>query len=416
MRRTTFWLGLTVGVPCALAAQVDARLLRYPDVSATQIAFVYAGDIWTMPKTGGLATRLSSPRGEETWPRFSPDGSQIAFTGNYEGNADVYTMPATGGEAVRITHHPMPDRLQDWYPDGKSLLFASQMRSERVRYYQLHKVSAAGGLPERLPVPVGEYGAISPDGKWLSYMPYPPMTTSPRDWKGYRGGSSPDIWLFNLTTYESKNVTDSPANDVYPMWHGRTMYFLSDREPSTRYNIWAYDQDKGTLRQVTHFPDDITFPAIGPSDIVFQAGGRLYLLDLATEQSKEVRVQVASDMATVRPRIEKVSGLIQNAWLSPTGLRAAFEARGEIFTVPAEFGPVVNLTQSSGVAERLPSWSPDGTQIAYWSDRSGEYELTVRPADGSGAERKLTSYGPGYRYRPYWSPDGKKIAFADQAM
>ena len=400
-----------------LAAQVDARLFRYPDVSATTIVFTYAGDLWTVPKTGGVATRLSSPRGEETWPRFSPDGSQIAFTGNYEGNLDIYTMPVTGGEPVRVTHHPMPDRLQDWYPDGKSLLFASQMRSERARYYQLHRVNAQGGLPERLPVKIAEYGAISEDGKTLAFTPYPPMTGSPRDWKGYRGGSAPDIWLFDFATSTAKNVTDNPANDTYPMWHGRTLYFLSDRDPKTKYNIWAYDLDNKTFREITKFTDqDVTFPAIGPTDIVFQAGGRLHLLDLASEAVKEVKVQIVGDFPTLRPHAEMVAGLIQNAWISPTGKRVAFEARGEIFSVPAENGPVLNLTQSSGVAERTPSWSPDGTQIAYWSDRSGEYELTVRAADASAPEKKLTSYGPGFRYRPYWSPDGKKIAFVDQTM
>lgn len=322
-----------------------------------------------------------------------------------------------GGEPVRVTHHPMPDRLQDWYPDGKSLLFASQMRSDRARYYQLHRVAAQGGLPERLPVKIAEYGAVSPDGKTLAFTPYPPMTGSPRDWKGYRGGSAPDIWLFDFATSAARNVTDSPANDTYPMWHGRTLYFLSDRDARTRYNVWAYDLDRKTLRQVTKFTDDdVTFPAIGPSDIVFQAGGRLYLLDLASDGVKEVKVQIVADFASLRPRTEMVAGLIQNAWLSPTGQRVAFEARGEIFTVPAENGPVLNVTQSSGVAERTPSWSPDGKEIAYWSDRSGEYELMVRAADGSAPERKLTSYGPGFRYRPYWSPDGKKIAFIDQTM
>jgi tricorn protease len=396
---------------------VDARLFRYPDVSATQIAFTYGGDIWVVPKTGGTATRLSSPRGEETWPRFSPDGTRLAFSGNYEGNTDLYVMPVTGGEPTRITHHPMPDRLMDWYPDGKSLLFASQMQSERARYYQLHRVGAAGGLPERLPTKIAEYGAISPDGKTLAFMPYPPMAGSPRDWKGYRGGSAPDIWLFDLTSFASVNVTNSPANDAYPMWHGRTLYFLSDRDERTRYNIWAYDLDKKTLRQVTHLTeDDITFPAIGPSDIVFQAGGRLFLLDLATEAVKEVRVQVVADFASLRPRTEKVANLIQNGWLSPTGQRTVFEARGELFSVPAENGPVIDLTRSSGVAERSPTWSPDGRQLAYWSDRTGEYELYLRPADGSGSERKVTSYGPGFRYRPYWSPDGKRIAFIDQTM
>ena len=395
------------------AAQVSARMFRQPDVSATQIAFVYAGDIWMVPKAGGVAQRLSSPRGEESFPRFSPDGSKIAYSANYDGNQDVYVVDANGGEPVRITHHPMPDRIVDWYPDGRNLLIATSMESGRQRYSQFFKVPATGGLPERLPVPYGEFGAISPDGRTLAYMP---MAQDFRTWKRYRGGWAPDIWTFDLQTYASERTTTWEGNDAHPMWHGRTMYFLSDRDPSQRNNIWAYDLDSRQSRQVTHFNDfDITFPATGPSDIVFEAGGRLHLLDLASEQSHEVNVSVVTDLATLRPRAERVATLVQTGAISPTGQRAILEARGELFSLPAQHGPVFDLTQSSGFAERYPSYSPDGLQVAYWSDRSGEYELYVRPAAG-GTERKLTSYGPGYRFRPFWSPDGKKLAFVDQTM
>jgi tricorn protease len=397
-----------------LTAQVSARMFRYPDVSATSIAFVYAGDIWVVPKAGGTAARLTTPRGEESFPRFSPDGSRIAYTANYDGNQDVYVIPAAGGVPVRVTHHPMADRLVDWYPDGRSLLIATSMASGRQRYSQFYRVSATGGLPERLPVPYGEFGAVSPDARQLAYMP---MSRDFRTWKRYRGGWAPDIWLFHLRTYVSENITHNDANDAHPMWHGRTLYFLSDRDSSERYNIWAYDLATKATREVTHFTDyDITFPAIGPDDIVFQNGGKLYLLDLATERTNEVQVDVVTDLATLRPRVVRVDSLLMGGGISPTGQRAVLEARGDLFSLPAQHGPVVNLTQSSGVAERYPAWSPDGKQIAYWSDRSGEYELYVRPADGPGSERKLTAYGPGYRYHPSWSPDGKKIAFVDQTM
>ncbi len=397
-----------------LKGQVDARMLRQPDVSATHITFVYAGDIWLAPKTGGTAQRLSSPAGEEPFPRFSPDGSVIAFSGNYDGNLDVYAVPTMGGEPLRMTHHPMGDRTLGWYPDGEGILYASAMESERQRFSQFYRAPAAGGLPEKLPIPYGEFGAVSPDGDWLAYVP---IQRSFRTWKRYRGGMAPDIWLFNLNDHSSRNLTDSEANESHPMWHGSTLYFLSDRGSNQRWNIWAYDGQTESFRQVTSLADfDIHFPAIGPSDIVFEAGGRLYLLDLATEEFSEVNVDVVTDLATLKPRNENVSGLIFNAWISPTGKRATFEARGDLFTVPAEHGPVINLTASGGVAERYPAWSPDGKQIAYWSDRSGEYELTIRPANGSGAEQRLTSYGPGFRYQTYWSPDSKKIAFIDQAM
>jgi tricorn protease len=403
----------TVAAAAPAAAQVSARMFRQPDVSATEIAFVYAGDIWIVAKTGGAAQRLTSPRGEEQFPRFSPDGSRIAYSANYDGNTDVYVVDAHGGEPVRVTHHPMADRIVDWYPDGRNLLIATAMEAGRQRYNQFFKVPATGGLPERLPVPYAEFGAISPDGRTLAYMP---MAQDFRTWKRYRGGWAPDIWTFDLQTYASQNITNSEGNDAHPMWHGRTMYFLSDRDSAQRNNIWAYDLDTRQSRAVTHFTDfDITFPAAGPSDIVFEAGGRLYLLDLGTGQTREVNVSVFTDLATLRPRAERVSTLVQTATLSPTGQRAILEARGDLFSVPAQHGAVVDLTQSTAFAERYPAYSPDGLQVAYWSDRSGEYELYVRPAAG-GAERKLTAYGPGFRYRPTWSPDGKKLAFVDQTM
>lgn len=395
-------------------AQVSARMLRYPDVSQTHITFVFAGDIWIVPKAGGLASRLSSPRGEESFPRFSPDGKAIAFSGNYDGNTDIYVIPALGGTPERLTHHPMADRMLDWFPDGQSILFASSMASGRQRFRQLYKVSAKGGLPERLPVPYGEFGTISPDEKWLAF------TTRSRDfrnWKRYRGGMNPNIWLFDLQNTSAKIVAKSDADDGQPMWHGSTLYFLSDRGDNQRHNIWAYDTASGELRQVTDFTDfDIRFPAIGPSDIVFEAGGRLYLLDLTTEKYREVKVDVVIDRAASRPHLTKVERFISNAWISPSGKRAVFEARGDLFSVPAEHGPIVNLTGTAGVAERYPAWSPDGKSIAYWSDRSGEYELTVRDAGGTGGEQKLTSLGTGFRYRLSWSPDSRKLAFVDQAM
>jgi tricorn protease len=395
-------------------AQVDARMLRQPDVSETHITFVYAGDIWVVPKDGGTAQRLSSPRGEESFPRFSPDGRSIAFTGNYDGNTDVYVIPTMGGDPVRVTHHPMADRLVDWYPRGGDLLYASSMESGRQRYNQFYRTAATGGMPRKLPVPYGEFGAISPDGQWLAYTP---KARDFRTWKRYRGGWAPDVWLFNLQTLESRNITDNPANDGQPMWHEGTVYFLSDRGAGERYNLWAYDTGSGRTRQVTNFRDfDLRFPAIGPDEIVFEAGGRIHLLDLDDEQQREIEIEVVTDRATLKPRLEAVGERIVNGWISPSGKRALFEARGEIFTVPAEHGPVRLTSRTPGVAERYPTWSPDGRWLAYFSDRTGEYELTIRQADGSGDERTVTALGAGYRYRPYWSPDSRKLAFVDKAM
>jgi len=403
---------LLLGLPAV--AGLNAGLLRHPDVSATQIAFVYAGDIWVAPKAGGAAARLSTPAGEETFPRFSPDGTTIAFGGNYDGNADIYVMPVAGGVPTRLTHHPMNDRMLDWYPDGESILYASSMNSGKQRFRQLYRLSRNGGLPEKLPVPYGEFGTIASDGKTLAYMP---VSRDFRTWKRYRGGSTTDLWTFDLESKAAKNVTDFAANDSQPMWHGSTLYFISDRDEAMRYNLWAWNKDSGELRQITKFTDfDVRFPAIGPADIVFENGGRLYVMELSSEKYAAVEIEVTTDRATLKPRMVNVENLLVSADISPSGKRAVLEARGELFTVPKEHGVVRNLTRSSGVAERSPAWSPDGKEVAYWSDRSGEYELTVRPADGSGKEETLTKLGPGFRYGMHWSPDSKKLAFIDQAM
>jgi tricorn protease len=401
-------------LPPAGPHAVDARMMRYPDVSSNQITFVYAGDIWVVPKAGGTAVRLSSPRGEESFPKFSPDGAEIAFSGNYDGNMDLYVISVAGGLPRRVTHHGAPDRLIGWYPDGKRLLYATSMTSYKDRFNQLYSVSAEGGLPEKLPMPYGEFGALSPDGTKIAYTP---ISVDFRTWKRYRGGMNPDIWVFDLKNLTAKNLTDSDAAESIPMWHGDTLYFLSDRDEHKRANLWAYDFKREKFRQVTFFKDhDVHFPSLGPGEIIFEQAGKLHLLDLATEKSAPVNIQVVTDLATLRPRLENAAGLIQNATVSPTGKRALFEARGDIFSLPVEHGIVRNLTRSSGVAERFPAWSPDGKLIAYFSDRSGEYELTVRNADGTGEEQTLTQLGPGYRYQPQWSPDSKKVLWIDQAM
>jgi tricorn protease len=412
-------LGLIAQAQPAVPARIDARMMRQPAVSATQIAFVYAGDVWLAEKGGGVAVRISSPRGEESFPRFSPDGSLLGFTGDYDGNEDIYVMPVAGGLPRRITHHGAPDRMLGWYPDGKSILYATSMTSPKNRFNQLYRVSAEGGLPEKLPVPYGELGAISPDGKTLAYVP---ISVDFRTWKRYRGGMNPDIWLFDLQKLTARNLTHFPANNSDPMWHGETLYFLSDRDPNKRANIWACDLKHDKFRQVTFFKEfDIHFPSIGPSDIVFENAGRLYLLDLPSEKYHEVEIRVVTDRATLKTHYEKVSDLIFGATISPTGKRALFEARGDIFSAPAEHGVVLNLTRTSGVAERYPAWSPDGKRIAYFSDRTGEYELTIRSAETAPGtnqlgEQTLSHFGPGFRYQPQWSPDSKRIAFIDKAL
>ncbi len=414
MIRTLVIFALLCVASSALRAQVDARMLQYPDVSQTHIVFSYAGDLWVVPKEGGTALKLSSPRGQELYPHFSPDGSRIAYSANYDGNIEVYVVPTMGGMPTRVTYHGMPDRIIDWYPDGNKLLFVSSMNSGKQRFSQFYSVSPEGGMPEQLPVPYGEMASLSPDGKKIAYTK---MTQAFRTWKRYRGGWAPDIIIFDLEKKTSEAITPNPAADEFPMWHNNTIYFLSDRGPEERSNIWSYDLGTKETKQITKFADyDIHFPSIGPSDIVFEAGGRLYRLSLADEKLNEVTVKVVTDELTLLPRAENATKYIISFSVGPDGKRALFEARGEVFSVPAENGPIINLTQSSGSAERFPAWSPDGKTAAWWSDKSGEYELTLLDLTKPGSARKVTAYGPGYRYNLFWSPNSKMIAFIDKAM
>jgi tricorn protease len=403
-------LALTINQSIA----IDARLMRYPDVSESRIAFVYAGDIWVAPKQGGEAVRLSSPRGEETFPKFSPDGKTLAFSANYDGNTDVYTVPVTGGVPTRLTYHGAADRVLDWYPDGQSILFASGRYSERDRYNKLFKIAKDGGFPEQLPLPYGEMGDLSPDQSRIAYTP---ISIDFRTWKRYRGGMTADIWLFDLNNKSARNLTQNSANDSFPMWNGQTLFFLSDRDKQSRHNLWSLDTRTGNTRQITQFKDaDVQFPSKGPQDIVFTVGDRLWLLDLKTQKSRTVDFSVVTDGASLKPRRMNVADYIQGYDVSPSGKRMVLAGRGDVYTVPKEFGVTRNLTRTSGVAERWPTWSPDGKQIAYFTDRPGEYQLAVRSEDGSGEQTILTQLEPGFRYRPQWSPDSKKIAFVDFAM
>lgn len=397
-----------------VAAQTPARLLRYPDVSQTQITFSYGGDIWIVSKEGGLATRLSSPAGNEVFPKFSPDGNTIAFSGNYDGNVDIYTMPAGGGLPNRVTHHGMSDYLQDWYPNGQDLLYTTSMHSEKQRFSQFYKISNEGGLPIKLPIAFGEFGSLSPDGKRIAFTDKSRVF---RTWKRYEGGMAADIWMFNLETLESENISEHVANDELPMWHGDRIYFLSDRGTEQRYNIWYFDISTKEIIQVTAFDRfDVHFPSIGPQEIVYEAGGNMYLLDLKSHESRVVEIQVTSDLISIKPRKETVQEYVRYADIAPDGNRVVVEARGELFSLPAKKGTIQNLTRASGSAERYPAWSPDGRYVAYWSDASGEYELTLKELKTGGETRKVTNLGPGYRYQIYWSPNSKHVGFVDQSM
>jgi tricorn protease len=398
-----------------LFAQIDAGLFRFPDVSQTQIVFTYANDLWLIPKEGGTAIKLSSPAGVESYPKFSPDGKSIAFSGNYDGNNDAYTIPVTGGVPVRLTSHGYSDRVVDWTTDGKKVLFASGRESGKSRYSQFYTVPASGGVIEKLPLAYAEFGSYSPDGKQIAVVF---RTQVGRNWKRYRGGWKADIQLFNFSNNESKTISaEADAGNEFPMWNGNSIYFISDRGPELRMNLWKYDLNTKAYTQLTNFKDnDVHYPSLGPDDIVFEAGGKMYLYSISSGKQKTVNITVITDRAMLKPKIESAEKLVQNVSLSPDGNRVLIQARGDVFSVPAENGYVKDMTRTSGAAERYPAWSPDGKHIAYWSDQSGEYELWQMETDKENSTKKLTDYGAGYRYRPFWSPDSKKIAFIDKAM
>ena len=397
-----------------LYAQIDAGLFLYPDVSKNQIVFSYANDLWVVPKEGGTAIKLSSPPGVESFPKFSPDGKSIAFSGNYDGNLDVYVLPVNGGIPARLTQHGGPDRLVDWTPDGKRLLFASGRESGRDRFNQFFTISSAGGTVEKLPLAFAEFGTYSPDGKDIAVTFISQVF---RNWKRYRGGWNADIHVFNFASKKSEKITTTDASDELPMWHNNSIYFLSDRGPEVRMNLWRYDIETKQFSQITKFKEyDAHFPSLGPDDIVFEAGGKLYLFALASQQLTEVKVSVVSDRTALKPSVQSAERFMQRAVISPDGNRTLIEARGEIFSVPAEHGFVKTLTRTPGAAERYPAWSPNGNHIAYWSDQSGEYELWLMDEGKENNARKLSNYGPGFRYNLFWSPDSKKLAFIDKAM
>jgi tricorn protease len=398
----------------AAPARADAPLLlRTPTVSRTHVAFAYGGDIWIVAREGGEARRLTSSVGTESGPFFSPDGQLVAFTGEYDGNVDVYVVAASGGEPRRLTWHPGEDRVLGWTPDGKRVLFRSP-RSSYATFSRFFTVGLDGGFPEALPLPMGAEAAFSPDGARLAYVPNDHWQ---RAWKRYRGGQTSPLWIARLSDSSVERVPRDNSNDGGPMWVGDKVYFLSDRNgPRT---LFAYDTGTRDVKEVLHNEGlDVKSAGACPDAIVYEQFGSLHLLDPASGESRELRVTLAGDFPSTRPHFEaNAAKRVAVARLSPSGVRVAVEARGEILTVPAEKGDVRNLTRSPGVADRDPAWSPDGKRLAWFSDESGEYALVVRDQGGLG---KVETVGlgepPSFYYAPRWSPDGKKIAYIDKRL
>jgi tricorn protease len=397
---------------CA-ASNDKPLLLRHPTISRTRIVFTFANDLWSVAREGGDAIRLTTGVGVESDPIFSPDGSQIAFTGEYDGNIDVFVIPASGGTPKRLTYHPAPDRAIGWTPDGKQVLFSSP-RTSYSNFSRLFTVPAEGGAETQLPLDRAVEGAYSPDGTKVAYVPTDQWQ---RAWKRYRGGQTTPIWLASLSDSAVVKIPRNNSNDFNPMWVGDTVYFLSDRNGPV--SLFAYDtKSKQVTEAVKNAGLDFKAASAGPDAIVYEQFGEIHVYDLKTRKTRDIAVRLTGDLPEIRPHFRKITpNEIRAAGISPTGARALFAAHGEIFTVPAEKGDIRNLTKSPAAADREPAWSPDGKSIAYFSDASGEYALEIRDQNGLGEPRRIAlGTPPPFPYAPRWSPDSKKIAFTDKRL
>ena len=421
----------TVGVVLLLAlfsfmlqAQDEARLLRFPAVHEDQVVFTYAGDLYTVPATGGMARKLTNDDGFEMFARFSPDGSQIAFTAQYDGNTEVYVMPSEGGVPRRLTHtttlnrDDISDRMgpnnivMGWTPDGKNIIYRSRKQSFNDFVGQLFLVSADGGMSREIPLSTGGFCSYSPDGTRLAFNR---VFREFRTWKYYKGGMADDIRIFDFTTGEVLQVTENPSQDIFPMWHGNEIYFLSDRDRTM--NLFVFSLVTQQVTKLTDYTEyDIKFPSMGEKAIAYENGGYIYLFDLPTQESRKVDIRIAEDFLGGRNTLKDASKFIRGAEIAPDGKRVVFSARGDVFTVPAEEGITRNLTETSGAHERDGIWSPNGKYVAYLSDRGGEYEIYIQKQDGSEQPIQLTSGADTYKFSIRWSPDSKKILWSDKKM
>lgn len=422
MRKSIWTAALLLLLPALAAAQPQAetRLLRFPDIHGDTLAFVYGGDIWLAGAQGGGARRLTSGEGQELFPKFSPDGRWIAFTGQYSGTRQVYVIGVDGGTPRQITFRndvgPLPPRggvdnqVLDWTPDGKQILYLAHRVPWSDRIARPYMVPAAGGQEKPLKLVESSIGSLSADGNRFAFAP---VMNEYRGWKRYYGGRASDIWIYDLRNDSAERITDDPGIDQQPVWVGDTIYFASNREKVL--NLYSWDPGSKSVRKATnHDTFDVLWPSGDGRRVVYENGGWLYVLDPASGQSRKVSIRVEGDLPHTLPYFKNVAEDVDWFELSPTGKRALFTARGDVFTAPAEKGEVRNLTGSAGVREMNAAWSPDGRWIAYLSDRTGEYEIYVRPADGSGDERRVTSDGRIWRFAPVWSPDSKKLAFSDK--
>lgn len=395
----------------SLQAQ-ETKLVRQPDISDSKIVFAYGNDLWTVGHNGGEASRLTSFQGSESHPNFSPGGKMVAFTGQYDGNTDVYVVPVEGGEPKRLTWHPGNDVVRGWTPDGENVIFESGRTGAPVPVGKFWKVSLDGTFPEALPIPRGHKGDFSPDGNYFAYQQ---IDQSDEEWRNYRGGQNRPIWVMDMSSYSIDKLPWDNSNDQNPVWMDDTIYFMSDR--NFAMNVYAYNRSSEELTQLTNHTDyDVKELSGGGGMLVYELGGSIYKLNSENGSPEKVSISVKGDFPWARPHWEEVGDQITNAELSPTGVRAVVQARGEIFTIPTEKGDYRNLTNSSGAADRHPSWSPDGEHIAWFSDASDEYRLMIGSQDGLDEPREIKIPNPTFFYRTAWSPDSEKILFTDEGL
>ncbi|PYV17296.1 MAG: protease, partial [Acidobacteria bacterium] len=424
IRKLMVWSAILAAANLWAAEPPEGRLMRFPDISKDQIIFSYGGDLWLVARSGGVARRITTHPGLELFPKFSPDGKWICFTGQYDGNFNVYAMPSEGGDPKQLTVHPGGGALSErmgihnevinWLPDSKHILYLSRRNTFNDWFGQLYTVGLNGGLPDAFPLDKGGLASFSPDGNRIAYNR---IFRNFRTWKRYQGGMAQDIWIYNLKSREIEQMPHENWTDTFPMWQGDTIYFDSDRGPEHRLNLYGYSLKTHEIRPLTHFTDfDVNWPSLGPDAIVFENGGFLYVFDLKTEKATKLTVYLPGDRDFARKRWANVAGLITDMDISPDGHRAAFSARGDIFTVPAKEGSIRNLTRTPGIRERYAAWSPDGKWVATMSDRTGEDELLLMPQDGMGKEVRVTTDGTMFRLQPVWSPDSKRLLYADKSL
>ncbi len=403
--------------------QEEARLMRFPAIHGDQVVFSHAGDLYTVDRDGGLARKLTNDEGYEAFARFSPDGKHIAFTGQYDGNTEVYLIPAPGGIPERLTFTATlgrddvsdrmgPNNIVMTWKDDDEIIFRSRMKSFNSFKGQLFSIDNEGGLPEQLPFAVGGWCSFSPDKSKIAYNR---VFREFRTWKYYEGGMADDIWIFDFNTKESENITNTESQDISPMWHGDKVFFLSDRDRTM--NLFEYDLNSRETKKLTDYTNyDIKFPSLGKDAIVYENGGYLFYYDIISGEINKIDVLIANDFIQARDQMKDAGKFITSYALSPKGKRAAFTARGDVFTVPAESGITLNLTQSPGVHDRNVEWSPDGQYLSFISDMNGEDELYIIKQDGSEPPVQLTDGSTTYEYNPVWSPDSKKLLWSDKEL